>query len=367
MSPSRRRSGLGDGRRITRLSPVVRAQSGDPLAPEPADVAARRAAKALSILALRPRRGPRVLEARLQRSARWRGCTAASSPRCVINLVRNAAQASDAATRSPVGLTERAVTRRVRRSPTEGGAGMTPDVLRAPRSCQPFFTTRGDRGTGLGVGHLPAHRRASTAARSASSRTPGEGTRAIVSPAHAFGAWPWSAAGRAPCRRRVRASWQRRLPTRWSWSSTTSRTSRAWCRRSSAPGWRVRGGRLGAEDALAPHGGRAPATSCPVAMWPCPTLGGIELGPPRRRRRSDPDTPVRDVHGPGRRWRPRCEAHARGRLRLPAQDARRRRAARGASSAPPQHGNAGARGAPAARTRSTARRRRRRSSASRRR
>jgi signal transduction histidine kinase len=67
----------------------------------------------------------------------------------IINLVRNAAQASEPRTTITVGLDERdggevAIT------VADQGTGMAPEVV--ARLGEPFFTTRGERGTGLGLG-----------------------------------------------------------------------------------------------------------------------------------------------------------------------------------------------------------------------
>jgi signal transduction histidine kinase len=94
----------------------------------------------------------------------------------VINLVRNAAQATSSGERISVALSER--DGRVVLTISDQGAGMAPEVV--ARLGEPFFTTRGDRGTGLGVGIsrriVEEHGGTLTF-----ESTPGQGTRAIVS------------------------------------------------------------------------------------------------------------------------------------------------------------------------------------------
>lgn len=67
----------------------------------------------------------------------------------VINLVHNAALASDDGGEIEVAVEERAGGKAIL-TVTDRGAGMSPEVL--ARLGEPFFTTRGDRGSGLGVG-----------------------------------------------------------------------------------------------------------------------------------------------------------------------------------------------------------------------
>jgi signal transduction histidine kinase len=94
----------------------------------------------------------------------------------VINLVRNAAQASSSGDEIKVSLSER--DGRVLLTVADQGAGMAPDVV--ARLGEPFFTTRGDRGTGLGVGISRRIAEEHGGTLSFES-TPGQGTRATVS------------------------------------------------------------------------------------------------------------------------------------------------------------------------------------------
>jgi signal transduction histidine kinase len=66
----------------------------------------------------------------------------------IINLVRNAAQASPPRARVTVQLSEEAG--HVKLVVADEGIGMSEEVL--ARAGEPFFTTRGERGTGLGIG-----------------------------------------------------------------------------------------------------------------------------------------------------------------------------------------------------------------------
>ncbi len=121
-------------------------QPGEPLLLEPADVAAC-VDEALSILRYDRDVSARVLVrdvrpgplARLHRG---------KFAQVVINLVRNAAQASGRGDEIAVSLSER--DGRVILTIADKGIGMAPEVV--ARMGEPFFTTRGDRGTGLGVG-----------------------------------------------------------------------------------------------------------------------------------------------------------------------------------------------------------------------
>jgi signal transduction histidine kinase len=93
----------------------------------------------------------------------------------VINLVRNAAQATTAGQPVRVTLDER--DGQVVIEVIDEGAGMTPEVQ--ARLGEPFFTTRGERGTGLGVGitrRIVAEHGGSMAFDSA----PGRGTTVTV-------------------------------------------------------------------------------------------------------------------------------------------------------------------------------------------
>lgn len=121
--------------------------SGRPLVREPADLAAV-VDEALAIIAY---------DREVRRSAVVRRF--AAHPLCrlhhdkitqvVINLVHNAALASADGGEIEVAVDEREPGTAVL-TVTDKGAGMPPDVL--ARLGEPFFTTRGDRGSGLGVG-----------------------------------------------------------------------------------------------------------------------------------------------------------------------------------------------------------------------
>lgn len=121
--------------------------SGRPLVREPADLAAV-VDEALAIIAY---------DREVRRSKVVRRFVA--HPLCrlhhdkitqvVINLVHNAALASADGGEIEVAVEERAGGKAIL-TVADRGAGMPPDVL--ARLGEPFFTTRGDRGSGLGVG-----------------------------------------------------------------------------------------------------------------------------------------------------------------------------------------------------------------------
>ena len=93
----------------------------------------------------------------------------------VINLVKNAAQASPRGGEVTVSLAQQGD--RVVLGVADGGSGMSAETL--ARVGEPFFSTRGDRGTGLGIGIsrriVEEHEGTLTFASK-----PGEGTRATV-------------------------------------------------------------------------------------------------------------------------------------------------------------------------------------------
>jgi signal transduction histidine kinase len=94
----------------------------------------------------------------------------------IINLVRNAAQASPA--RAPIDVTlDENEAGEVVVTIVDRGGGMTPEVRE--RLGEPFFTTRGERGTGLGVG-ISQRIIAEHHGRLEFMSTPGEGTRVTV-------------------------------------------------------------------------------------------------------------------------------------------------------------------------------------------
>ena len=111
------------------------------------------------------------------------------------------------------------------------GCGMTPEVLE--RVFEPFFTTKPvGKGTGLGLSQIFALRRASRAARSGSTRRPGEGTDR-----HALSAAPHRRRPTPPRRRPPRCRPPRTDDRPARSTSWWSRTIRAcWPRRSAR--WR---------------------------------------------------------------------------------------------------------------------------------
>ena len=94
----------------------------------------------------------------------------------VINLVKNAAQASERGGEVTIALRQDGD--RVLLTVADRGAGMTPETL--ARVGEPFFSTRGDRGTGLGIGISRRIVEEHEGTLTFESR-PGEGTRATVS------------------------------------------------------------------------------------------------------------------------------------------------------------------------------------------
>jgi signal transduction histidine kinase len=121
--------------------------SGHPIVREPADLAAV-VDEALAIIGYDPAVRRRTIVRRF-----------AAHPLCrlhhdkitqvVINLVHNAALASDDGGEIEVAVEEREPGTAVL-TVTDRGAGMSPEVL--ARLGEPFFSTRGERGSGLGVG-----------------------------------------------------------------------------------------------------------------------------------------------------------------------------------------------------------------------
>src|SRR5215470_2001950 len=94
----------------------------------------------------------------------------------LINLVRNAAQASSPRAEIEVILDENQRGDVVLQI-VDHGAGMTPEVL--ARLGEPFFSTRGERGTGLGIG-ISRRIVAEHGGTIRFDSTPGEGTRVTV-------------------------------------------------------------------------------------------------------------------------------------------------------------------------------------------
>jgi signal transduction histidine kinase len=148
-------------------------EAGAPLGLEPADVAAT-VDEALAIL-----RYDRDVAARQLVREVEPGPLARLAPgkfsQVVINLVRNAAQAAPRGGQVTVRLGES--DGRVRLEVADDGPGMSPEVL--ARVGEPFFTTRGDEGTGLGV----SISRKIVEEHGGTLRydsAPGRGTRAVV-------------------------------------------------------------------------------------------------------------------------------------------------------------------------------------------
>lgn len=156
---------------------------------EPADVAAT-VEEALSILRydhdVKERRLVKHLGARpLARLHRHK------FTQVVINLVKNAAQATSPGDAIEIALEDDAAAGEVRLVVADRGVGMTPEVL--SRLGEPFFSTRGERGTGLGVGicmRIVAEHGGTMKYDSA----PGQGTRVTVT-LPALGAPPRGEAG----------------------------------------------------------------------------------------------------------------------------------------------------------------------------
>jgi signal transduction histidine kinase len=157
---------------VTEIRDFTRGQTAG-VALEPADVAAV-IEEALAIL--RWDRDVARCELRRELTARplarlHRGKFA----QVILNLVRNAAQASPPKGEITVSLGERAGL--VEIVVADRGTGMAPEIL--ARLGEPFFTTRGDRGTGLGVG-ICRRIVAEHGGQIAFESKPGEGTRVTI-------------------------------------------------------------------------------------------------------------------------------------------------------------------------------------------
>jgi two-component system, NtrC family, sensor kinase len=147
----------------------------DPLALEPADVAAV-VDEALAILRYDREVAARRVEREIERRPLAR-LNRGKFTQVIINLVRNAAQASPPRGRVRVRLDQDPGNDDVRLTISDEGAGMPPETL--ARLGEPFFTTRGERGTGLGIGisrRIVEEHRGKLAFDSA----PGKGTRVTV-------------------------------------------------------------------------------------------------------------------------------------------------------------------------------------------
>lgn len=145
-----------------------------PMATEPADVASV-VEEALAIL----RYDKDVVARRLLREFRVRPLARLDRGKfaqVVINLVRNAAQASAPKSSITVGLDE-GEDGQVRLTVADEGSGMSPEVL--ARLGEPFFTTRGERGTGLGLG-ISRRIVDEHGGTISFDSTPGKGTRVLV-------------------------------------------------------------------------------------------------------------------------------------------------------------------------------------------
>jgi signal transduction histidine kinase len=158
---------------VGEIKDFVRDAQGEPLRLEPADVASA-VDEALAIL----RYDREVATRKLTREFRARPLARLHRGKfgqVVINLVRNAAQASKAGGELSVTLDEKG--QEVVVEIADRGTGMPPEVL--ARLGEPFFSTRGERGTGLGVGIC---RRIVTEHGGTLEfhSTVGEGTRAVV-------------------------------------------------------------------------------------------------------------------------------------------------------------------------------------------
>jgi signal transduction histidine kinase len=147
--------------------------AGEPPVLEPADVAAA-VEEALSILRYDRDVAARELVRELKPGPLAR-LHRGKFGQVVINLVKNAAQATGRGERIVVRLAEAGG--RVRLEVEDRGAGMAPDVLE--RLGQPFFTTRGERGTGLGVS-ISRRIVGEHGGTLEYTSSPGQGTRALV-------------------------------------------------------------------------------------------------------------------------------------------------------------------------------------------
>jgi signal transduction histidine kinase len=144
-----------------------------PVTTEPADVASV-VEEALAIL----RYDKDVLARQIERDFRARPLARLDRGKfaqVVINLVRNAVQASPPRSTITVGLDEE--DGRVRVTVADQGSGMQPEVL--ARLGEPFFTTRGESGTGLGLG-ISRRIVDEHGGTIAFDSTPGQGTRVTV-------------------------------------------------------------------------------------------------------------------------------------------------------------------------------------------
>ena len=168
---------VGAQRRLLAMVDAIRDFSdgqGRPLVREPSDLAAI-VDEALALL----RHDPEVRRRTIARTIDAHPlclCHHAKVAQVVINLVHNAALATapGATIELRVGVDDRG---QARVTVTDHGVGMTPDVV--ARLGEPFFTTRGDRGSGLGVGicrRIVEEHGGTLAFASA----PGQGTTAVV-------------------------------------------------------------------------------------------------------------------------------------------------------------------------------------------
>jgi signal transduction histidine kinase len=151
-----------------------RESSGEGLPLEPADVASV-IDEALAILAHDREVSARELVRQLDKRPLVR-LHRGKFAQVVINLVRNAAQASPA--RAPIRVVlDEGPGGEVRIQVIDRGSGMPADVL--ARLGEPFFTTRGHRGTGLGLG-ISRRIVAEHGGQMAFQSAPGEGTTVTI-------------------------------------------------------------------------------------------------------------------------------------------------------------------------------------------
>lgn len=141
---------VGAQRRLLAMVDAIRDfsdGSNHPLVREPADLSAI-VDEALALLRHDPEVRRRVVTRSIDAHPLCR-CHHAKLAQVIINLVHNAALATAPGDTIElrVGLDDRG---RARVTVTDHGVGMPPEVV--ARLGEPFFTTRGDRGSGLGVG-----------------------------------------------------------------------------------------------------------------------------------------------------------------------------------------------------------------------
>ena len=147
--------------------------AGEPLAREPADLAGV-ITETVSILRWDPEVAGRTLTTRFDARPLAR-IHRGKVVQVLTNLVRNAAQASPSGAEVEITLAEE--NGHATLTVIDHGAGMAPEVL--ARIGEPFFTTRGERGTGLSLGICRRIAADHEGALEIASRV-GEGTRATL-------------------------------------------------------------------------------------------------------------------------------------------------------------------------------------------